>query len=372
MRNSTTAVGRLALGIATFGGFAALGVIGSGTASASEPGGVVYTATNAATGNSVESFVRQADGSLAAAGSYPTGGLGTGAAVGSQGSVTLSPDGRTLLVVDAGSSQVSDFAVHPGGSLSLLDVVGSGGADPVSVAIRDGLVEVLNAGSPNVAGFTATRRGLMPIVGGSQPLSAGASGAVDVTIAPNRTAVVVTEKTSDTIDTFALGAHGSLAPAVTNPSNGPGAFASAYSRGQLLVADAGGAGTSAVSDYRFTSHGTLVATQPALPNSQSAACWIVAGTDGDIFVANAGSSTISTYRVLSGGTLAFFGNTTLPVGTLAGKPLDEAVARDGASFYVVDEANSQIDAFTVGSSGQLTPAGQPQPIAAGSAGLAAS
>ena len=67
-------------------------------------------------------------------------------------------------------------------------------------------MEVLNAGgAPNVAGFRAAGSGLAAIAGGSQPLSATASGPEDVAISPDSGHVVVTEKLSDTIDTFALG-----------------------------------------------------------------------------------------------------------------------------------------------------------------------
>jgi hypothetical protein len=41
--------------------------------------GAVYTMTNSAAGNAIEAFGRAADGSLAPAGTYPTGGDGGGA-----------------------------------------------------------------------------------------------------------------------------------------------------------------------------------------------------------------------------------------------------------------------------------------------------
>src|SRR5512145_1373007 len=74
--------------------------------------GAVFTMSNAADGNSVLTFHRSVDGTLALAGEYATGGLGSGAALHSQGSVTLSEDGRFLLVVNAGSNEVSSFMVR--------------------------------------------------------------------------------------------------------------------------------------------------------------------------------------------------------------------------------------------------------------------
>ena len=60
----------------------------------------------------------------------------------SAGSVVLSDDGRWLLVVNAGSDEVSLFAVEPDG-LRLADRVPSGGSKPTSVAVSGGLVYAL-------------------------------------------------------------------------------------------------------------------------------------------------------------------------------------------------------------------------------------
>src|SRR5882672_7429010 len=65
--------------------------------------GTVYTISNDASGNAVLAFHRAPDGSLSAPRTFPTGGLGTGAGLGSQGAVTLSGNGRFLLAVDAAS-----------------------------------------------------------------------------------------------------------------------------------------------------------------------------------------------------------------------------------------------------------------------------
>ncbi|MGH2851845.1 MAG: hypothetical protein ACRDLP_14665, partial [Solirubrobacteraceae bacterium] len=199
-------------------------------------------------------------------------------------------------------------------------------------------------------------------------LSTAALGAEDVTINPDGSHAVVTEKTSNTLDTFAIGAGGTLAPVVTSPSDGPGAFASVFTRdGQLLVADAGGAGTSALSPYLVQANGTVTASGPALPNAQSAACWITLGRGGNVFVANAGSSSISTYRVLRNGSIGFFGNSNAGAGS---KPLDLATSPNGRHLYELDGVNHVISEFAVGVGGQLTAIGE-QPVPASAVGLAA-
>src|SRR5687768_14472054 len=65
-------------------------------------GGVVYTLSNASTGNAVLMFARAADGSLTPAGSFATGGLGTGGGLGSQGALILARGGQLLFAVNAG------------------------------------------------------------------------------------------------------------------------------------------------------------------------------------------------------------------------------------------------------------------------------
>jgi len=362
----------VALSGAAVGGLVLGGAASASAATRPDGGGAhgwVYTSTNSATGNQVEVFARNSNGTLTLAGTYNASGNGGSANYG-QGAVTLSPDRQTLLVVDAGSNQVSDFAVLPNGALRLRNVVASGGTSPTSVAIRGGLAEVLNsAGTANVAGFFATPAGLVPIPGGSQPLSAGASSPEDVAISPGDGHVVVTEKVSDTIDTFAVGRGGALGPAVTSPSDSQLSFAGVFTpTGQLLVADDGANDTSAVSPYRIAPNGVLNATQGAVSDGQTAACWITEGRNGDVFVDNAGSGTISTYQVSFTGQVTFVGNTSAGTGV---KPLDNAVSSDGQNLYLVNGNQSQLVEFSVGPNAQLTPVGT-QALPAGSEGVAAS
>jgi len=373
MRNLKARALSLTLGALTFGAVGALGALPPGVAHAASPhdgadSGFVYAQTNDASANSVLVFARHRDGTLTPAGAFPTGGTGTGATGISQGSVERSATGHLLVAVNAGSNQVSEFAVRGDGTLKLIDTVASGGTEPTSVAIHDHLVEVLNVGATaDVAGFAATDSGLVPIAGGSQPLSAGASGAEDVLVSADGSHVVVTEKTSNTIDTFRIHTAGTLSPVVTSASDGPAAFAAVFSHGQLLVADAGGAGASALSPYRIAVDGTAVASGPVVPNAQSAACWITLGRNGNVFVANAGSSSISTYRALPDGTVGLFGN--FNAGTNS-KPLDLASSSQGQFLYELDGNNHVITGFTVGPNGQLSAISQ-QPIPASVAGLTA-
>ena len=107
-------------------------------------------------------FERAANGTLGPSRSFSTGGLGSGAGLGSQGALTLSRDQKSLYAVNAGSNEISAFSVA-GTGLSLVSNVGSGGVDPISVTVAGDLVYALNAGDAehagNIAGFRVNANG---------------------------------------------------------------------------------------------------------------------------------------------------------------------------------------------------------------------
>src|SRR4051812_7003183 len=79
----------------------------------------VYVQSNSSGGNAVLAFKRGKNGNLKARKSYPTGSTGSGSLraatpfpfTESQGSVTLSRDGRRLFVVNHGGNTVTSFRV---------------------------------------------------------------------------------------------------------------------------------------------------------------------------------------------------------------------------------------------------------------------
>src|SRR5579863_5386236 len=130
---------------------------GAHRADASPVAGHVYVNDNTAGTNTIAAFERHADGTLTpeAGSPFPAGGAGTGAGLSSQGAIQITPDGRFLLAVDAGSNQISVLRINFGGSLSLVSVTGSGGTLPDSIAVHGHLVYVANsgAGDANYTGF---------------------------------------------------------------------------------------------------------------------------------------------------------------------------------------------------------------------------
>src|SRR5258707_6372286 len=101
------------------------------TDQSSSPGNV-YTMDNAVAGNNVLIFNRAADGALSLAGAVATGGKGTGTGLGSQSALILSANGQWLFACNAGSDEISLFAVTPDG-LVLTDKVSTGGKQPISL-----------------------------------------------------------------------------------------------------------------------------------------------------------------------------------------------------------------------------------------------
>jgi 6-phosphogluconolactonase len=121
--------------------------------------GTLYTMGNATNGNAILAFHQTKTGALSPAGSFSTGGLGTGAGLGNAGGVVLSQDQHWLFAVNAGSNEISVFAVDDHGGLTLISKTASFGNNPISITVDDELVYVLNANSNSIAGFFRSCRG---------------------------------------------------------------------------------------------------------------------------------------------------------------------------------------------------------------------
>jgi 6-phosphogluconolactonase (cycloisomerase 2 family) len=331
--------------------------------------GAVYTLANGAP-NAVLAFDRAADGSLTAVGSTLTGGAGAGAGLGSQGALVEA--NGFLLAVNAGSNDVSVLRVRVG-RLHVTDVEPSGGTRPVSIAVRGRLVYVLNAGGAgNVAGFRLDGRGaLRPIAGSVQPLANADAGAAQVSITPDADALVVTEKATNTIDTFALTAGGRARPVVAHRSNGVTPFGFAFGRGDSLIVSeaAGGAPlASSVSSYAI-GDGAFRTISAVVPTLQTAACWLITNESGDLaFTTNAGSDSVGTLAVANGGAVTLTHTETAGAGS---HPTDLALTGNEDRLFTLDAFTHQISALRVGAGGSLTYLGRGAVLPASAVGLVA-
>jgi len=333
--------------------------------------GAAYSISNAASGNQLVVYARSASGSLSPAGSVFAGGLGTGGGLASQGAVTVTDNGRTVLAVNPGSNSVAAFAVEPGGP-RLLNTAPSGGTRPVSVAVHKELVYVLNKDNvalATVSGFTLGKDGLTPIAGSARVLNAGATDAAQVKFSPSGSVLVVTGRSSQQIDTFRIGDDGrpsDLKSFDVAPGGTPFGF-DFDNKGHLLVSLAGVGGSSGAASYDVAADGTVSTITAPIETGQRAACWLVASKNGRFaFVANAASSSVSTFAVSPAGELAFQGAVTIDGMTA----LDLALSEDGHYLYVLAAGSRGIVAFEVGAGGTLTHVDTETGVPAAAAGIA--
>jgi 6-phosphogluconolactonase len=341
-------------------------------------GGAVFTMTNAGTGNEIVIFSRGQDGLLTPAGSVATDGLGTGAGLGSQTALGLSRNRETLVAVNAGSDEISVFKVD-GTILQLTDVVPSGGDMPVSVALRKDVLYVLHAGSPNsVTGFMLSDDGkLTPIPASTRPLSAPSTEPAQVGWHPKGNLLIVTEKATNLVDTFAVDTNSSLLGTfVMEPSVGDTPFGFAF-RGsrQMLVSEAAGEAPDAgsLSSYKFN-QGALEVVQSSLATTETSTCWVVSTPSKKYaYVSNTGSDSITGFGQSSAGPPVLL-NPDGVTATTGDAPTDLALSRNGQYLYVLNSADGTISGYGIDpANGSLTSLQQPVGglPAAGASGLAA-
>ena len=339
-----------------------------------EAGGAVYTMTNAATGNAVLVFDREIDGRLTPAGSVSTGGNGTGAGLGNQSGVVLSGNERWLATVNAGSNSVALLEVRRRG-LRLADVVSSGGVTPISVTEHHGLVYVVHSGSSSIAGFEIERGRLRPLPGSQRGLSTTGVGPAQIGFTPDGRHLIVTEKATNQIVSFAIDRDGLPGDAVVQPASGVTPFGFAFGKRDLLVvteAFGGAADGSATSSYRVERDGALTTVSGSAATAQTAACWAAVTPDGRYaYVTNAGSGSITGYRVAFDGSLRRLDASGRTAVTGAGStPLDMVVTDNGRMLYVLTGGSHAITPFRIGRDGSLTPLSGGATVPAGVNGLA--
>jgi 6-phosphogluconolactonase len=330
----------------------------------------VFVQTNEADENKVVAFQREGDGRLTTRASVATGGRGDGVPhLTSQGSVVLTSDGAHLLVTNAGSSDVS---VLSAGDTEVLAVVPSGGPAPKSIAERDGLVYVLNAGDASLAGFTLDGGKLVAVDGSRRELGAAADPA-QVGFTPDGLAIVVTDRGTNAILVFPVAADGRLGEPATTASAGPTPYGFAFAGETLVVTEAFGAekGRAAASSYRLRSSVAQSVTE-SVGNGRSEICWAVASADGrHVFTTNFADGAVSRYNVSAEGALVL--DDALAATAEEGRPglRDEDLSRDGRFLYALDADGGRIFAWRV-DDGDLDPVGSWNGLPATVAGLAAS
>jgi len=374
------------------------------------PVGAVYLATNAYSGNSIQAFDRFADGSLAPAGpGVPTGGLGSGPGavlvddpLGSQNSLIVDQKSRLLFAANAGSDDVSVFAIDEDG-LTLVDRQPSG-AFPVSVAFNDDTLYVLNAIDHSVTGFDvdddgeltylqtcvlpelpAGGDGILPGTDSRSPQPVATQTAGQVGFSPDGKQLIVVSKEGPLLENFPfvplLGSgrihvydvdrkRGTLkncgdptTTVLSANSDGEPKFPFSFAwdkKGNLLLTEIFGAATSftgsAVSSFDLDKDGSLTPISESVGNGQAAVCWIVV-SGNNVYVTNFLSDSLSSFEVTKKGVLTLTNTTAAsfgPGGTES--PIDMAITADGRFIYQLSPGSATIRPFEVDdATGALTP-----------------
>jgi 6-phosphogluconolactonase len=331
----------------------------------------IYVQTNAADENEVVAFDRNGDGSLTPLGRFATGGRGSGVPhLASQSSLAL--DGDRLLVANAGSDEVSLFRVTADG-IELEARAASGGSAPTSIAVHGDLVYVLNNGTAGIAGFSLAGGELTPLEGSGRSLAAGADPA-QIAFSPDGRTLVVTERGTNSISTFAVGADGFAEGPRTIASSGATPYGFDFAGDAVVVTEAfgGEVGAAAASSYALEG-GRLEPRSASVADTRSEVCWAAVSKDGRfVYVTNFGDGTISSYAIGADGSIEL--SEAVAASTRLGKKgvRDEAITGDGRFLYALDADARRIFGWSVGDDGSLSPVGDADGLPETVAGLAAS
>lgn len=335
--------------------------------------GAVYLIDNDVTENKVIRFDRALDGSLSNEQAWPTGGAGTGGGLGSQGAVIRY--GNHLLVVNAGSDQISVFKVA-GQGLTLTDVEPSHGIMPVSLTAKRNLVYVLNAGGTgNIAGFSLSGQGTLDFIDGSvQPLSTSAAGGAQIAFNFSGRLLVVTEKATNSISIYNTVNPGGVAgPPTTIVGAGITPFGFEFdNRGRLFVSEAAGgaSGASTLSSYKLNDIGNLELITGPVPTFQTAACWaVVSGNGKYVYTTNTGSASVSGFSISTSGAVELLDPSGV-TGTTGAGPIDAGFSRNSQYLYTLNAGSDSITQFAVNADGSLENLGEWTGLPDGAAGLA--
>ena len=335
--------------------------------------GAVYLIDNAAGGNHVLAFDRSTTGQLTSKGSVATGGTGTGAGLGSQGAVILDNSDQYLFAVNAGSNEISSLKTGTDG-LTWVDKIASGGSMPISLTLHDDVLYVLNAGGAgNIHGFRVSEGHLTSIAGSDQSLSSSAAGPAQIQFNDEGTALVVTEKNTNTIDVYPV--NGGVAGTRTSfPSTGVTPFGFAFGKDdEFFVADANGgiAGQSALTSYSLTNPGNLQLLSGPVGTKQTSACWTVVTNNGRFaYTANTGSGTISGFSISNTGVVSLLNSNGI-TGTAGSGTADMALSNNSRFLFSRNGGDNSISIFEVAASGALSNIGTAAGLPASSVGLAA-
>ena len=325
----------------------------------SDRGGLVYVMTNDSNANEILVFARDRRGRLLAVpgAAVRTGGSGGSInapfdPLGSQNSLVHDDRLGLLFAVNAGDNSVSAFETERTARPRRTTVVASGGLIPVSLAVSDNRLYVLNAGGRGaVTTFAIGLDGqLTPLGTLDLGLSNGTSLPFNHNLAPGQVGVdalarrlIVVNAGGQELLVADLNDEGiPVGPLTSTPTPGPLPFTFDISRhGSILVAEASGS----VSAFDPPAGAVpLTVTASAISTGQAASCWIVAHDNGFAFVSNTLSNAISLYRFTRTGRLELVNGVAAKTG---GAPTDITLAAEGRFLYSLNAGTGDITGFAI-------------------------
>jgi 6-phosphogluconolactonase (cycloisomerase 2 family) len=192
---------------------------------------------------------------------------------------------------------------------------------------------------------------------------------------PDGRFLLVTEKATDSIDTFRIGHDGYASGLTVNPAPGRTPFAFAFGKRDLVFVSevfGGDPEAGAVSSFRLMRSGQLQVIAASVPNTETAPCWLVATRGGRyVYTTNTPSDSLSGFEVERDGGLRLLdpgGRTGEPgMGT---RPLDMDLSADGRFLFTLNIGNNTLSTFRVMPDGALVELFQTGGVPSGTNGLA--
>jgi 6-phosphogluconolactonase (cycloisomerase 2 family) len=130
--------------------------------------------------------------------------------------------------------------------------------------------------------------------------------------------------------------------------------------------DGGRQPTSATSSYRVESTGEVSSVSPSVVSMQQAACWVAITPNRRFaYVANTGSSTISSYRLDTTGQITLLDSVAANIP----RPLDIEVSPDGKFLHALNYGRGTIVTLSIAEDGSLSMLGTVGPIPSDATGL---
>ncbi|MDQ3076881.1 MAG: CHRD domain-containing protein [bacterium] len=357
----------------------------TGTSTMSHSSGAVFAMSNATADNQIVSYRRESSGSLTKMASVSTKGFGIGVDLDTQGALHLSENNKFLYAVNAGSDDITVFAVN-GTDLTFVEKVAAGD-QPVSLTLHGSMLYVLNGSvaEQGIQGFNVATSGTLTSIPNSvRMLSSPIAVPGEVKFSPDGHTLLVTHKVLNEtvspyyiIDSFAVNSDGTASEKpIINKSNGIRPFAlDIKDDGTVVVVEAFNAamGKSAVSSYDLMADSKLGLISGSVPNFQTDGCWIVVTNDQRYaFTANFGSGTISSYRFMPNGGVELINGNAAFLGDKS-QPVDLSLSDDGNYLYLLLRGTGGVASFHIEDNGTLTAKGVTigsLPVDDGASGLA--